>query len=282
MGTQNIKELLGTFSGTEGSLLIVKKIYDKIVEESEKALIPRTEAMMVLSPSDVPGSSIDLDKFVENTMNVRLVPEAGEVPLDQVEYTEQNVKPKKYGVAIRVTKELMEDAKWNIQEHQIRFAGKRMGEKENSLTVTALDSASNTVAGGAAITIGNITRGIQYIEDADKEATSYFVGSEVCNDLRNIDTFTEANKFGSNEMLSTGFVGTIYGMKTYRVSTNAGMTTTSSYITDKNWAYAVVVKRPVTVETYQLPQFEIEAANVTMRIAVEAIRSDAICKITTS
>ena len=37
-----VKELLSTGTGVEGSLLIVKKIHDKLVEEVEKRLIPRT------------------------------------------------------------------------------------------------------------------------------------------------------------------------------------------------------------------------------------------------
>jgi len=45
----NVKELLQTDIGTEGSLLIPKKIYDTLIEEVDKALIPRDEAALVFS-----------------------------------------------------------------------------------------------------------------------------------------------------------------------------------------------------------------------------------------
>ena len=47
-----------------------------------------------------------------------------------------------------------------------------------------------------------------------------FVGMEVLNDLRNIDTFVEANKIGNTEMLKRGFLGTIYGLNVIKFSTN--------------------------------------------------------------
>jgi len=282
MSLVNIKELLSTNTGTEGSLLIVRKIHDTIIDEAQKALIPRDEASLTLGPSDITGSSYDLNRLTPNTMSARLIPEGTDIAIDQVEYTNLNIKPKKYGVAIRITRELMEDSKFNILQNQIGFAGKRLAENENTLVITALDTAANTVSGGVAITIANITRAMQYVEEADYEATSLFVGTEVANDIRSIDTFTEVSKFGSNEMLSKGFVGTILGMKVMRVSTNAGMTTTSSYVTDKTQAYVIAEKRPITVEGFMLPAYDMEAASITQRIAVSALRTSAIAKITTS
>ena len=280
---KHVKEFLGTGTGTEGSLLIPKKIHDMLIEEVDKALIPRAEAGWFFGPGDIPGSSIDLNLVTPNSMDVRVVAEGAEIPLDQAEYTSINLKPKKYGVAIRITRELLEDAKWNLLQHNIGVAGKRMAENENSLIVSdALDNASNTVAGGAAITIANITRAMQYLEDSDYEPTTFFVGMEVMNDLRNIDTFVEFNKVGNRDMLASGFLGTIYGMNVIKVSTNAGMTTTSSYVTDKRHAYAIAEKRPLTVENFELESYDMSAAAITHRLKVRQVRAEAIAKITTT
>ena len=278
-----VKELLSTGTGTEGSLLIVKKIYDTMVEETEKNLIPRTEAAMLLGPADIPGSSIDIDLEVVNKMDVRVVPEGAEIPIDQTEYTSINIKPVKYGVAIRITAELLEDAKWNILAHNIKVAGRRFAELENSLIISdALDNATNTVSGGASITIPNITRAMQYLDDADYTGTTLFVGMEVLNDLRNIDTFVEANKVGNTEMLSRGFLGNIYGLNVIKVSSNAGMTSTTAYVTDKNYAYLIAEKRPLTIANFDLPVHDMKAASITQRLKVRHLRADAIVKITTS
>jgi HK97 family phage major capsid protein len=279
---QYIKELLSTGLGTEGSLLIPKKIYDTLIEESAKSLIPRSEAAIYIGPGDIPGSSIDINRVVENKMSVRVVGEGGEIPIDQTEYNNLNIKPLKYGVAIRITRELLEDAKWNLLQHNLMIAGKRFAENENALVIAALDTADNTVSGGASVTIANLTRAMQYLDDADKTPTSLAVGMEVLNDLRNIDTFVEANKVGNREMLERGFLGTVYGMQVYKVSTTAGMTTTTAYVYDRNYAYVIVEKRPMTVENFDLPVFDLSAASVTQRIAVSALRASAICKITSS
>lgn len=280
---KTIKEWLDTGTGTEGSLLIEKKIMDTLIGEVAKALIPRSLAAMFFDSSSIPGSSLDVDLVVENTLNVRETAEGAAIPLDQEEYTSFNLKPKKYGVGLRITRELIEDSKWPLLSANIETAGKRLAENENSLIISdALDNADNTVAGGAAVTIANITRAMQYLEDADYTPTDYLVGVEVANDLRNIDTFVEADKFGSREMLERGFVGTLYGMSTYRVSTNAGMTTTSSYVIDKSKAYVIAEKRGITVENFDLPNFDMQGAVVTQRIAVRQLRSAAIAKITST
>jgi HK97 family phage major capsid protein len=278
-----VKELLSTDDATEGQLLVPRKIHDTLIEEVDKNLIPRSEAALYLGPGDIPGSSVDIDLATPDMMDVRLIAEGTEVIIDAGEYTNSNFKPLKYGVAIRITRELLEDAKWNLLQHSITLAGKRFAENENSLVISdALDSAANTVSGGAAITIANITRAMQYLDDSDYTPTTLFVGMEVLNDLRNIDTFVEANRVGNTDMLQKGFLGTVYGMNVLKVSTNAGMTTTTAYVTDRGHAYAIAEKRPVTVENFELPVNDMSAASITQRIKVKALRTSAIAKITTS
>lgn len=277
-----LKEYLSTFTGTEGTLLVPRKIYERLIEEADKNLIPRSEAAMYFGPGDIPGSSLDLNLVTPDSMDVRIVGEGAEVVMDNAEYTNLNLKPVKYGVAIRITKEMLEDGQHNLLQHNIGLAGKRFAENENSLIVTALDAAANTVTGGAAITIANIARAMQFLEDSDYAPTSFAVGMEVLNDLRNIDTFVEADKVGNREAFEKGFLGTIYGMSVIKVSTNAGMTTTSSYVYDKSHGFVIAEKRPITVEGVQLPHFDMEGAVITQRITAVNLRSSAVAKITTT
>jgi len=278
-----VKELLQTGLGTEGQLLVVRKIYDTLIDEVDKKLIPRSLASLYFGPAQIPGSSVDVDLVTPNKMDVRLVGEGAEIPMDETEYSSFNVKPDKYGVAIRITSEMLEDGKWNLLQHNIKVAGKRFAENENSLIITqSLDNATNTVSGGAAITIANITRAMQYLDDSDYEPTTFIIGMEVLNDLRNIDTFVEYNKSGSMDMLDKGFKGNIYGMEVVKVSTNAGMTTTTSFVLDKDWAYLIAEKRPISIEAVSLPSFDMSGAVLTQRIRTRYIRAASMCKITTS
>jgi len=281
-----VKELLQTGLGTEGQLLIPRKIHDTLIDEVDKNLIPRSEAALYFGPGDIPGSSIDVDLVSPNTMNIRVVGEGAETPIDEPTYTSFNLKPIKYGVAIRITSEMMEDSKWNLLQHSVRTAGKRFAENETSLIISnALDNATNTITGGAAITIANITRAMQYLDDSDYTPTTLFVGMEVLNDLRNIDTFVEANKVGNTDMLQRGFLGTIYGLNVVKFSTNAAPSSTYSkyaYVTDKMHAYVIAEKRTVTIRNFELPVYDMSAANITQRLKVRQLRAPAIAKITTS
>ena len=281
-----IQELLQTGMGTEGQLLIPRKIHDTLIDEVDKNLIPRSEAALYFGPGDIPGSSIDVDLVTPNTMNIRVVGEGAESPIDEPAYTSFNMKPIKYGVAIRITSEMMEDSKWNLLQHSVRTAGKRFAENETSLILSdGLDNTNSTVAGGAAITIANITRAMQYLDDEDYTPTTLFVGMEVLNDLRNIDTFVEANKVGNTDMLQRGFLGTIYGLNVIKFSTNAAPSSTYSkyaYVTDKMHAYVMAEKRTVTIRNFDLPVNDMSAANITQRIKVRYLRAKAIAKITTS
>jgi HK97 family phage major capsid protein len=240
-------------------------------------------AAIYAGPSDIPGSSIDINLETVNSMKVREIGEGAEVIMDNQEYESFNMKPLKYGVTIRITKELLEDGKWNLLERNIKVAGKRMAENENSLVISdALDNATNTVSGAAAVTIANITRAMQYLEDSDYQPTDFLVGNEVLNDLRNIDTFVEYDKVGNTDMITKGFQGTLYGMQVIRVSTNAGMTTTTSYVIDRNNAYVIAEKRPLTLEKFKLETYDMEGAVLTHRIKVRQLRASAIAKITSS
>jgi len=280
-----VQELIATPMGTEGSLLIPRKIHATLIAEVDKALIPRSECAIYVGPSMIPGSSYDLNLETANMVKVRLTAEGAEIVLDQDRYTSTNIKPLKYGLGIRITREMKEDSQFPLLARNIAKAGKKMAENETNLILTAMQGCTNSVSGGAAATIANITRGMQYLDDNDYEPTSMWVGSEFLNDLRNIDTFVEADKAGNTDMMTKGFIGKVYAMNVMKFSTNAAPSSTYSkyaYIQDKNEGYCIVEKRPVTVENFTLPAFDMDAASVTQRIAVALVRDLAICRISTS
>ena len=280
-----LKEYIDQGDATEGSLLIPKKIYDTLIEAVDKKLLPRSEAAYYNGPAQIPGSSIDIDLEDVNTGKVRPVAEGAEFWLSNPTFSSTNMKPLKYGVAIRITEEMLEDAKWNMLERSITTMGKRFAENETSLVLTALYGASNSVTGGAAITIANISRAVQYLEDEDYEGSTIYLGNEVAHDIRQIDTFMEADKKGDQSMNNTGFIGTIYGMRLYRFSTNAAPSSTYSkyaFVFDSSEAYAIAEKRPVTLKKFSLETFDMEGAVLSQRISVSLIRDYAVCTITTS
>jgi HK97 family phage major capsid protein len=283
---KHIQEYIGTEDGTAGTLLIPKLILPILIEEIEKALIPRELAAQFWGPAQIQGSSFSVNLESPDTMDVRQVGEGAEVSMDAGEYSSVTYTPKKYGVAVRITREMIEDSQFPILEAQLRVAGKRFAEKENELILTALDGAGTTVAGGAAITLSNITEAMAALENNSYSATDMIIGNEVLQDLRNIDTFVEASKAGNTEMLNKGFLGNIYGMNVVRfddkASPTAGTYKKYAYIIDRSQAYGLAVKRDLTVENFDLPTYDMQGACLTWRFDVQLLRSNAVAKITTT
>ena|SRR3990167_2678181 len=279
-----LNEYISTADGVDGSLLIPQLIMPALVEEVEKNLIPREMAAFVWGPNQIKGSTFTVNLETANTLDVRTVSEGAEVPLDNISFTTVTFTPIKVGVAIRITREMMEDSQFELLQRNVRTAGKRFAEDESNRVLGALDGAGATTTGGAAITIANITESMFDVEQNDFTPTDLLVGNEVAQDLRNIDTFVEADKAGNTDMLNRGFIGNIFGLNVARFSTNAGANAvaTSAYIFDRTQAYGIAISRDLTVENFTLPTYDMEGAVLTRRIDVKALRTGAISKITTS
>jgi HK97 family phage major capsid protein len=279
-----INEYISTADGVEGTLLIPKLIMPELIREQEKALIPREMAKWVKGPGQIQGSSFTVNLETPNTMNIRQVGEGAEVPLDNIDFETVTFTPVKYGVAVRITREMKEDAQFDIKSINIGTAGKRFAENETNLVLGQLDTANTTVGGGAAVTLANVAEAIFNLEDQDYNPSDYLIGNEVHQDLMNIDTFVDANKAGNTTLMQQGFVGTIFGLNVARYSTNAGVNAvaTSSYVFDRSQAYAIAIKRDITMENVTMPTFDMEGAVLTQRIDIKVLRTKAISKITSS
>jgi HK97 family phage major capsid protein len=285
MAFGNIKEYINTGDGTEGTLLIPKLIMPALVAAVEKALLPRELAAMVWGPSQISGSSFSINLESPDTIHIRQVGEGAEIPLDAENFTSVTYTPVKYGVAIRITREMMEDSQFELFNRNIAAAGVKFAENETALILTALDGANTTVTGGASVTIADITSAILAIENQDYRATDIIVGNELLNDLRNIDTFVEADKAGNTNLMSRNFIGVLYGANIARFSTNAAPSVTYAkyaYVIDRSQAYGIAIKRDLTVENFDMPTYDMQGAVLTQRIAVKLHRSKAVAKITTT
>lgn len=287
MAFNKIQEYLNTADGTPGTLLIPKLIMPELIAERAKALLPREMAAQVWGPSQISGSSFTVDLDEIDTMDIRKTGEGAEIILDNQGYVSVTYTPVKYGVAIRITREMIEDSQFELLNRNIRLAGKRFAENETKLVLTALDGANSTTSGGAQITIANITESMEDVEGADFEPSDMIIGLTVLRDLRNIDTFAEADKAGNREMMSTGFVGTIYGMNVAKYSSSLKVAPSAShklfaYVFDRSEAYGIAIKRDITVENFELATYDMSGAAITQRIDVQLLRSTAVSKITTT
>jgi len=289
MAFTRIQEYITRDTGVAGTLLIPKLIMPVLVDEVDKHLLPRELAAIFQTPAQTSnqGESWTINLIKADSMDIRQVGEGAEIPMDALEYdTNVTIEPIKYGVAIRITREMMEDSQIDLLQRHLKYAGKRFAEKETELIITELNSTTNAVSGGAAITIANIAEGMNYLERYDYTPSDFIVGDNVLQDMRNIDTFVEADKAGNTDMMKTGFLGTIFGMNVVRFSRNATSAPSTyclyAYIIDRDNSFVISYKRDITIENFDLPTFDMQGAAVTMRIDVEALRDYATCEITTA
>ena len=284
---KQVQELLTTKVGTEGSLLIPRKIYDTLWEQVEKSLVGRQFAAFIVGPDGVPGSSFDLNLADVDSMTVYRVAEGAMVPIDVPSFSATNVVPRKYAVRPVITREMLEDAKWNLLEFSMRLAGTEMAENENAQILATLDGAGNTVSGGASLSVANITRAIQYLRDNDYNPKVFIIGPEVLNDIQTLSAFSDASQYGGADMQRNGFVGRIFGMDVYVISPNASTQTAAvqsrrAYVLDPMQAFCIVEKRPVSVEEYDDTVHDMQGVVISQRIGFSLIRSAAVVLITTS
>ncbi len=283
-----LNQWITTGTGTAGTLLLPRLILGPLLEEVDKFLLPRELAAEVFSPAMLAnkGGVFNINLDVPNSLDVRETGEGAEIPMDAMEHTNVTFTPTKFGVAIRITREMMEDTQFELLNRNIRMTGKRFGEKETELIIDLLVAGTGaTTAGGDAVTIANIVESMFDLEDNDYSPSDFLIGTEILQDLRNIDTFVEANKVGNTDMLRRGFLGTVYGMNVVRFSTNAVSTAAyrrRAFVIDRLHAYMLAIWRDITVENFDLPLFDMQGAAITWRFDTQIKRSEAVSMITTN
>ena len=273
-----------TAGSSTGSYLIPRTLFGELQMAVRKRLVLRALAAKVIGPGSIPGSSIDIPLQTRDTMVVQRVTEGAVIPLDAESYSGFNLKPYKYGVRIMITREMQEDSMFDVMALNVQTAGYELADNEEALIMTTLDTAtgqtdSTRVANSnATLPISDITAAMQGVEEENYTCTHMIVGVAIANDLRNIDTFVEADKAGISDP-SKRLIGTIFGMKVI-VSNNVA--SINAYIIDRNYAFLIAEKRAVTIQRYFDAARDTDFAVATQRFVTRYLRSGAVARIVTT
>jgi N4-gp56 family major capsid protein len=232
------------------------------------------------------GSTLDFDLADKDSMKVRVVAEGAEIPLDAESYTKKSVTPSMYGVRVGITNRMIEDANWDLVQRNLREAGRRVGLKEDEIIFNALEDTTNgfpsenaVTSAGTELAIADIVSAMKEVENNDYVPNVMVLNPEQVSELRQIDTFVEADKVGDRRVFERGWVGKIYGLDTI-ITTQ--LDAASVLVMDKNEAGGLVVRRPLTVEKWKEPIRDLTQAVVTTRMAAVCFRPKAGAKITVS
>jgi len=291
--TNKLREALTRGQESE---LIESELYGTIIDSVQATTVGTQLVAVRFSPTDIPGSSIDVPLNHKNSMAVDSIAEGAEFRKDRAAAVSFNLKPMKYGLDCQITKEMTEDAKFSMLEWNIKEAGYQMARKLDSLILAEIATASpltdstgttygeilsatRNVSGGTAVTLANISTAVKNIESNDYVADYLIVSPAVADDLRNIDTFHEADKSGSREMFERGMIGRIMGMK---VIVSSQVTANYAYVIDSRHALCLAEKRPITVERYNQANMDLVGLAVSARWGARYLRPGACSMITSS
>jgi HK97 family phage major capsid protein len=273
-------ELLTTDAESE---LIPSALYNELITSVRENLVGTQVLARRVGPEGIPGSTLTVALNTRNAMLCEEIAEGAEFPKSRAKAESFDITPKKYGLDIQITREMIEDSRFNDVIWQVEEAGWQMARKLDTLIWAQVEAgdtaASHTITGAAAITVANISTGISYLRADGYNADYLIVSAAVEDDLHNIDTFHEADKVGNRETFERGLVGRIMGM-TVIVSTQ--VTANYAYVVDSRHALMLVEKRPISIENYKQENNDLVGIAVSARWGVRYLRAEANCVITTT
>lgn len=263
---------------------IPAQLLNQLIPKVSRSLIMRGLAASIYGPR--PGYSLRVPMVVAGTtMYTDRVAEAAEFPVAAEQYTSFELVPYKYGARIYMSSEVGEDSGFDLFSHNIEQAAREIGENEEALIIATLDAgaaanstAHNVANSNATLPISDITAAMQFLEADNHVATDFICGVEIANDLRNIDTFVEADKSGVSDPTKK-LIGRIFGMNVY-VST--AVSNKLAYVIDRRHAFVIYDKRPLSVKTSEVIERDSIQAVVSHRFATRYLRMEAIAEITTT
>lgn len=265
--------------------LVKQQLYDVIKEASIAARVGRQLVDVVNLKS---GAALDFVLADKDSMAFRRIGESVNIPIDVESYTKHTVTPVKFGDVILVSAEIQEDANWDVMKRNLRQAGREAGVKEDDIIFDALgdgtygfpsEAGHDYTSAGTEIAIADITGMMKLVEENDYFPNALVLHPEQINELRQIDTFVEADKVGSRITFEKGFVGKIFGMD---VVTSTTVGASYGYLLDTREAGVLVVRRPLTMKTYEIPERDSLGAALTFRTEARCLRPKAGCKLTVS
>jgi len=250
------------------------KVLDIVWEAAKPNLIGRKLAVVIAQ--DAPIIKIPratLSKAYE-------VAEGAEIPVSTEEYDNITLTPKKYGVRPLISREMVEDAEWDVIEYQLAEAGRAMADIETEKIVSQMIiDAGNSVAAATSGTLAysdvvNIFK--ECLVDGFTPDTIAIHPTELA-DLLKDTAIQKAMEWGGQAVAPSGQIATLLGMQ---VLVSTKVTSGTALIVDSKHAGVLFIRRDITTEEYEDPIKDLAGVAVTSRWAYATLRANAIGKVT--
>ncbi len=228
-------------------------IWDQRLREFE-------EKSLVLTPQaeqfDFRGAGVDYKVTIDDEPSIAtLLVETTDVEISSFSTRNVTFTPTEYGAAYQLTRKEAVRAFFNVADRMVKKLGYSLAVKKDRLAYAAVQSGAgnaviaNGVASATALastdTLGyeEITQAIRDIEEDQYVPMDMFVSYRQKQQLLDLQTINNADKFGSREAIQNGLVGELFGLKIW-VSHSITETTSAG----SDWEDAIVLGRSQTGE----------------------------------
>lgn len=257
--------MISPYLTSEEYELIPDVVFDEIIGQALPARIGR---LVCDYSRQTEGNYIMVTKE-GNWPNAAKVAEGSEIYISGVTYAESEVRYDKYGYRYGFTREILEDARFDILRRWSRKVGQRMGLKETAVIMTGLvtNAGFKVGAGGSiwsgSLPVDHIAQWKRQMEEKNRTPDTLVLAPRLFQLLLLTDEVRHAEKYGRREPIAEQRVPDLYGLDIY-VSTMLASGT--GLILEKN-ASVLFERRPITLERNPVPEKDIEEYVVTQRYA---------------
>jgi len=275
----NIMETLDTSS--ESHLILTDK-YRQMIDYAKTQTVFKNLAAKVFT--NIPGSSYQVEMPDADSLAFHLRAEGAQSVLDNETYSELTFTPQMWSADIKMTYEAEQDYLFDVMDMNMKTTAYEAAKKIDNLCARALEqgavanTVTHVVTGGTPVTNANLVAAMRLLEDDDYTCSDVVFCAEHIEDLRDTDTFVEANKLGNREEFQTGYLGVVHGMRVWH--TNNEYTTGSSYVIDKNYAFAIAEKMPLSLKPWEDVRRGLKGFTAYMRFDTGYLRKEACSQIT--
>lgn len=279
------RELLLT-EGIETTGLVQTEVANIVAEGANQAKC----WMNVLPIYNIKGNAY-IHAYGEAGMYAAEVPEAAEIPNRTQDYGAATFAIKKYAQSPKISKEMIEDARVNAIEEEIKFAAKAVQNKVEQIINNAMlegsgsehDCAGADTGIKAVVSACAILRGLGFNPDAVVMCPA----AEAKAILDLVPSFYfGGEKAAGNGMMPDGYLKLKWNVS--GIADVAGGTYTWGYGTDSYIGMLVVdsaraggiaVARPLTVSQYEDPIHDLNGMAISMRMDAKPFVSTATCRV---
>ena len=271
----------------ESDTLIQEEVHRTIMEGAEPVICMRD----VLPVINVKTNSM---RYVTSGTSgyAEEVSEGAEIPIYNSSFTKVDFTIKKVGVRPVITKELVEDGLFNVVEHELRKAGRRVENKLNRDALTVLISTDHQVSNCSVDDKAHpydLTRAWTKLASADYMADKVVMHPEYVGSLMEDSNFLYASYAGDTGALRQGTVGSpLLGMKPYTLGITVSNASwdfsgtagdVGAIVVDSGNAGAIAMRQDIKVEDYEDVIHGLVGMSVTMRYDAQSLNGSATVKI---